>query len=255
MTTHEQAAQDLPLYALGTLADEDRRPIEEHLRECARCRFELHLLREDMSRLSLAGPELPITEEHEEPVVVRELAPMITLDAEQPGNAATRLYWLATIPVVLCLVLGAMVVQLRTQNIELNMAAATAKADLAAEHANSERARLADAILHDSATARFSSTSGTAEFQVMFDPSVHHAIAIASHLPRLKSPQLYQLWLIPVSGSNPVGAGSFVPDVNGNVYQLSQQLPADLQIAGFQITIEDRNNAIAPSGPAVYSGK
>ena len=252
MTTHEQAAQDLPLYALGTLEEEDRRPIEEHLRECARCRFELHMLREDMCRLSLAGPEIVAPEE---PVVVRELPPMITLDSEPTSSTAARVYWLATIPVVLCLVLGAMVVQLRTQNVELSLSSATAKSDLAAEHAKTERARITDSILRDSTTARFASNATSADFQVMFDPSLRQAVIIASHLPRLASPQVYQLWLVPASGSNLVPAGSFAPDANGNVYQLSQKLPADLQIAGFQITVESKNTPTAPSSQPLYSGK
>jgi len=251
MTTHEQVAQDLPLYALGTLADDERRSVEEHLHECARCRFELHLLHEDMGRLSLSGPEVGL-----ENLPLRELPPMITLDNAEPApRPAPRLYWLAAIPVILSIVLGAMLVQLRTQNMELNQAKATSQADLAAERNHSERSRLIESVLHDSATVHFANTASAAQIQVLFNPSVHHAIILANRLPRPNSPQVYQLWLLPVASAPLVAAGTFVPDAHGNVFLLSPLLPSDLQVAGFQITIEDQNNAISTSNPAVYSGK
>src|SRR3954447_12969322 len=135
MTLHEQVAQDLPLYALGTLTDDDRRSVEDHLRECSRCRFELHLLREDMGRLSLKGPELADFEEHH---VVRNLPPMITLDSQPAPLHPSRPYWLIAIPVVLCVVLGAMLTQLRSRNTELTQLNAVSQTELSAERSRSD---------------------------------------------------------------------------------------------------------------------
>jgi len=252
MTLHEQVAQDLPLYALGTLADDDRRSVEDHLRECSRCRFELHLLREDMNRLSLSGPELAVLEERH---IVRELPPMITLDSQPAPIHPSRLYWLVVIPVILCVVLGAMLVQLRTQNAELNQQNAVVQSELIAERTHSEHARMIDSILHDSSTTHFGVTSSAAQIQVMFHPSLRRAVAVASRLPRPEGSKVYQLWMLPVSGAQPVGAGTFVPDANGNVFLLSLQLPADVQFAGFEITAEEQGGATAPSGTPVYVGK
>ena len=252
MTLHEQVAQDLPLYALGTLTDDDRRCVEDHLRECSRCRFELHLLRQDMNRLSLSGPDLAGLDEHP---VVRELAPMITLDSQPSPVPASRLYWLTAIPVILCIVLGAMVTQLRTQNSELNQQNAVSQSELGSERSRSEHARMLDTILHDSTTTRFAVTSSAAQIQVMFHPALRRAVAIATRLPRPESSKVYQLWMLPVSGAPAISAGTFIPDANGNVYQMSQQLPADIQFAGFEITREDQGGSPAPTGNPVYSGK
>jgi anti-sigma-K factor RskA len=251
MTLHEQVAQDLPLYALGTLTDDDRRSVEEHLRECSRCRFELHLLREDMNRLSLNGPELADFEEHH---VVRNLAPMITLDSQPAPVHPSRLYWLIAIPIVLCVVLGAMLTQLRSQNMDLNQQNAVSQAELNSERARSDHARMVDFILRDSSTAHFG-VAGSPQIQVMFHPAQRRAIAISSHLPRPHSSKVYQLWMIPVSGAQPVSAGTFVPDANGNVFLLSAQLPADLQFDGFEITVEDQGGSPAPTGNPIYTGK
>jgi anti-sigma-K factor RskA len=253
MTLHEQVAQDLPLYALGTLTDDDRRSVEEHLRECSRCRFELHLLREDMNRLSLNGPELADFEEHH---VVRNLAPMITLDS-QPTTPVhpSRLYWLVAIPIVLCVVFGAMLTQLRSQNSELNQQNAVSLAELNSERARGDHARMVDSILHDSATAHFAVTGSPIQLQVMFHPAQRRAVAISSHMPRPQASKVYQLWMIPVSGSQAVSAGTFIPDANGNVFLLSPQLPADVQFAGFEITVEDQGGSPAPTGNPIYTGK
>ena len=253
MTLHEQVAQDLPLYALGTLTDDDRRSVEEHLRECSRCRFELHLLREDMNRLSLSGPELTVLEEERH--IIRELPPMITLDSHPAAVSPSRLYWLVAIPIILCVVFGAMLVQLRTQNIELNQQNAVSQSELNSERAHSEHARLIDSILHDSATAHFGATSSTAQIQVMAHPTLRRVVAIASRLPRPEGNKVYQLWMLPISGAQAVAAGTFLPDANGNVFSLSAQMPADVQFSGFEITAEDPGGATTPSGNPVYTGK
>src|SRR6266702_2921290 len=249
MTLHEQVVQDLPLYALGTLTDDDRRCVEEHLRECSRCRFELHLLREDMNRLSLTGPELTGLEEHH---VVRELPPMITLDSQPAPVPSSRLYWLAAIPVILCVVLGAMVTQLRTQNSELNQQNSASQADLSSERSRSDHARMLDTILHDSTTTHFTVTSSAAQIQVMFHPALRRALAIASRVPRPEISKVYQLWMRPVSGAPAISAGSFIPDANGNVYLLSPQLPADVQFSGFEITAENQGGSAVPTGNPLY---
>lgn len=248
MTTHEQVAQDLPLYALGTLTDDDRRCVEEHLHECARCRFELHLLREDMNRLSLQGPEIEL----EEPRATRDSAPMITLD--QPPPASNRVYWLASIPVILCIVLGAMVVQLRTQVMELTTQNASSQSELSTERAHNEHARLIDSIVHDSASQHLVSEPGSVQIQLLYNASLHRSLAIASHLPRPNSPLVYQLWLIPNGEGRPVAAGAFIPDAEGNAFILSGQLPRDLQVASFQITTE-APGAQSPTTLPTYSGK
>ncbi len=249
MTTHEQVAQDLPLYALGTLDDEDRRAVEDHLRECARCRFELHLLREDMSRLALRGPE-----SDEDSPTAGDSAPMITLDETEAPSSSSRLYWLAAVPVVLCMVLGAMVVQLRTQNMEMITQQSGAQSEITRERSLNEHARLVDTILHDSSSVHMASVGGAGEIQVLFNASLHRALLVGSHLPRPNSPLVYQLWLIPNEG-RPVNGGTFVPDASGGAFIVSPQLSHELQTASFEVTTETQPGAPAPTGLPVYTGK
>ena len=61
MSLHEEFADDLALYALGSLDGAERQTLEKHLKGCASCPRELELLRGDGSLLALttAGPKPP----------------------------------------------------------------------------------------------------------------------------------------------------------------------------------------------------
>src|SRR5664279_675961 len=62
MSVHEQFAEDLALYALGTLGADERQKLAKHLEVCPSCRRELELLNGDLSLMAFAaaGPKPPI---------------------------------------------------------------------------------------------------------------------------------------------------------------------------------------------------
>ena len=61
MSAHEQFAEDLALYALGSLEGNERCALETHLETCASCRRELEVIRGDLAvvAMSAAGPQPP----------------------------------------------------------------------------------------------------------------------------------------------------------------------------------------------------
>jgi anti-sigma factor RsiW len=61
MSAHEQFADDLALYALGSLSGAEQQALEQHLESCAACRRELESLRGDAALLALSatGPAAP----------------------------------------------------------------------------------------------------------------------------------------------------------------------------------------------------
>src|SRR5947207_14904916 len=61
MSVHSRFAEDLALYALGTLEGNEQVELEEHLKDCADCRHELEQLRGDAALLALSasGPAPP----------------------------------------------------------------------------------------------------------------------------------------------------------------------------------------------------
>ena len=61
MNVHSRFAEDLALYALGTLEGDEQVELEKHLKDCADCRHELEQLRGDAALLALSasGPAPP----------------------------------------------------------------------------------------------------------------------------------------------------------------------------------------------------
>jgi anti-sigma factor RsiW len=61
MSSHEQFADDLALYALDALEGQERANLEQHLATCAACKRELEQLRGDTALLALStlGPKPP----------------------------------------------------------------------------------------------------------------------------------------------------------------------------------------------------
>jgi len=61
MKDHTQFAEDLALYAMGTLEDQESSELEVHLGTCGECRRELEALRADVALLALSatGPQPP----------------------------------------------------------------------------------------------------------------------------------------------------------------------------------------------------
>ncbi len=56
MNEHDKFADDLALYAMGSLEGEERTALENHLATCAACRRELDALRGDMAMLAVSAP-------------------------------------------------------------------------------------------------------------------------------------------------------------------------------------------------------
>jgi len=79
-------------------------------------------------------------------------------------------------------------------------------------------------------------------------------IFLASNLPALPPGKIYELWLIPSTGS-PVAAGLFRPDSHGGAAVLNPPLPTRLEAKTFAVTLEPATGSHdAPRGPAVIVG-
>jgi anti-sigma-K factor RskA len=77
----------------------------------------------------------------------------------------------------------------------------------------------------------------------------------ASNLPQPPAGKAYELWVLPLSGSAPVPAGVFKPDLQGNAAVIFPQIPPNVQAGAFGVTIEDEAGATKPTLPIVLSGQ
>ena len=111
MSAHEQFADDLALYALGSLEGSERQALQVHLAQCAACRRELQQLCSDMGLLGLAtmGPVPPVTAR----------ARMLSSLANEPRVRTVRKrspsWWLLA-PMAAAIVLAAISIVLWRQN-------------------------------------------------------------------------------------------------------------------------------------------
>jgi Anti-sigma-K factor rskA len=91
--------------------------------------------------------------------------------------------------------------------------------------------------------------------RVTYVPEQGSLVMIASNLDPLESYKVYELWVIPADGRDPVAAGSFKPDTKGNASVILPDLPKGIDAKAFAVTIEDESSPkTTPTMPTVLAG-
>lgn len=249
---HDVHPEDLALYALGALDDQELVRIRKHLDTCAACRLELQKLNADAGAFALAAapssaPPLRVKER-----LMRE----ISRDVAPAPSPRVGKWSLAFRFVVAAILLAAVLLEwrdiasLRSQNADL-------KAQLQDEQKSSAQARaIAETIMAPDAM-RLTLIASDAKPQ----PSAHvvcstkraRVFLMASHLAPLGPGKMYELWLLPKSGA-PVPAGMFQSDADWNAQMLHSGLPSGMEAKGFAVTIEPEQGSLAPTGKPVLMG-
>lgn len=83
-----------------------------------------------------------------------------------------------------------------------------------------------------------------------YKPSAQQALFHAYGLPRAEPGTIYQLWYIP-DGGNPVSAGVFDVDLNGEATVQVEGVPAAERIALWAVTVEPEGGSPQPTGTMV----
>ena len=257
MKTHEQFAEDLPLYALEELTGSDRLELEQHLETCAACRREVQFLRSDLSlfALSAAGPRPPARSKDR---LMRAIA------AEPRGMSATApvqprrrgLAW-GLIPAVIALGLLVWAGTLLRQNEDLHHNLAS----LAALYSNTtaqlgqaqERLRLLSAPDAMQVSLSPASEPKKPHATAIYSPSQKRVMLVASNLAPAPAGKAYELWLIPMEGA-PMPAGMFKPDEKGNAVMMDHVMPEGVVAKAFAVTLEDAAGSDKPTSPILIVG-
>jgi hypothetical protein len=80
-----------------------------------------------------------------------------------------------------------------------------------------------------------------------------HLILLANNLAPLPPDKVYELWLIPSTGS-PIPAGLFQPDSRGTATVVNPPLPIGVEAKAFAITIEPTGGSPAPTSQPIMLG-
>jgi len=79
-------------------------------------------------------------------------------------------------------------------------------------------------------------------------------IFLASNMEPLQPNKVYELWLIPADGRNPIPAGTFHPDDRGNASVILPPLPRRIEAKAFGVTVEDEGGSQTPTLPIIMAG-
>ena len=89
---------------------------------------------------------------------------------------------------------------------------------------------------------------------VTYNPEKGTLIFLASNLDPLQALKTYELWVIPADGSAPVPAGTFHPDDQGNASVIMPDLPKGVAAKAFGVTVEPDGGSQTPTLPIIMSG-
>ena len=79
-------------------------------------------------------------------------------------------------------------------------------------------------------------------------------VFVASNLLPLPQYKTYELWVMPQTGQDAIPAGIFKPDEKGNANVVMPDVPKGVQAKGFAVTIEDDGGTKQPTMPIVLVG-
>ncbi len=261
MSVHEQFAEDLALYALGSLDGAERLALEEHLDGCASCRRELELLRGDLSLLALttAGPKPPARARKR---LMSAIANEPRLPAAAPAPERQRSWW----PALGWLAAAAMAllcIGLLRQNSTLQRDLASLRTrfqtQLNDQGSKLEQANEVVATLLDPDAKKIELVAAGNKPQprgkAIYQRRNRNLIFFASNLPPLPAEKIYELWLFPANGGAPIAAGLFKPDARGSATVVNPPLPEGVEAKNFAVTLEPESGSHeSPRGTPVIVG-
>lgn len=264
MSMHEQFAEDLALYALGTLSGDQRFALEKHLEMCPSCQHELEVMRGDLAlvALSTSGPKPPgRSRERLMAAIAKEPRLPVSPVAVQTQTPAIRrafswwgaLGWAAAAALVL------VTIGLLRQNSALERDLSSLKAQFGDQRSTLEQANDIVATLLDPEAKKIELVAAGNKPQprgkAIYQRRNRGLIFLASNLPALPREKIYELWLFPSDGGAPIAAGLFKPDVNGSATVVNPPLPEGVEAKNFVVTLEPESGSHeAPRGTPVIIG-
>ena len=262
MSVHEQFAEDLALYALGSLEGTERQALEKHLEGCASCRRELELVRGDLSLLALttAGPKPPARSRQRLMSAIGS-EPRQPVAATAPAGRRSRSWWpaLGWVAAALALVCIGLLRQNSTLQQDMASLRMQFQAQLNDQGSKLEQANEVVATLLDPDAKKIELVAAgnkpEPRGKAIYQRRTRNLIFLASNLPPLPAEKIYELWLFPANGSAPIAAGLFKPDARGSATVVNPPLPEGVEAKNFAVTLEPESGSHeSPRGTPVIVG-
>ena len=263
MSVHEQFADDLALYALGSLEGAERQALDKHLEECASCRRELELLRGDLSLIALttAGPKPPARARQRLMSAIAAEPRLATAAAR--SERLQRSWWTTfgslALRLAAMIALAVICIRLLRWNSTLQRDVVSLQAKLVEQSDKLEQANQTVATLLDPGTTKIELVAAGNKPQprgkAIYQSRTRNLIFFASNLPPLPADKIYELWLFPANGGAPIAAGLFKPDARGGATVVNPPLPQGVEAKNFAVTLEPESGSHeSPRGTPVIVG-
>lgn len=251
MTTHEDLEAIAALDAIGAATAEEAAALHAHLRDCADCRRARDDYAEAATLLARQlDPVIP-------PRDVRERI-VGTVNQDASANvveAAPRFnWWLATAATLFLALWGwrelsVHAAKSRIHDQEATIQQLTNQNDLLASQREKlaiEMAALAGADTRNIVlTGQAASPSASA--RVFVEPKARRAVVFFYNLPVNAEDKSYQLWIIRSDQPKPQSAGVFSVAKDGQATVKVENLPTDVPIKAFAVTLEPRGGVQQPT--------
>jgi len=264
--------EELELYALGGLPEEEAAALKSHLASCGECAMKLAESRGNAALLSFAAKQ-----EHPAGTIKAELMERIRANREReehyawplpanhqkdaktqgvtkPGDARLGGWWnWVVVPAALALALVSL--GLSWQNRRVSQALEKQRqATQALLHEREEAEKLIRILAAaDTVTVKLAAAGETAGSGVVKYNERMGAVVYSAQLPAAPAGKSYQMWLVPVTGS-PISGGVLEkgPRSVGAVWL--EEVPANTAAKAFAVTVEPAGGSQQPSGAKVLVG-
>jgi anti-sigma-K factor RskA len=255
--------EDLELYALGALSDQQAAEVCEHVSICSLCAPKLAESRGHAALLALG-----LDQEKPSPAAKEKLFARIA--AERAANPAVTPPSTGAIPVTkkpatswwnwvlvpATAALAILSVSLWRQNVQLYAELRNSQrvaADLEKERLHVQK--LINVLSSPrTITVKLAGTSdGTQNSGIVRYDSASGLLVYTADLPALPADKVYQMWLVPITGA-PLSAGTFLPPAPGQSHMFTAEISANAEPKAFAVTVEPAGGVPQPTGPKVLLG-
>lgn len=273
--------EELALYAMRFLSDQESAVIEEHLQLCVGCTDAVALLRGDLAAVAITAEmttpsanarQRLLTQVAREKRMVPFERPLHQ-DAGSPlvdhiegseafarNNSTARILpWLSGLSWAVAAGLTLVITNVVHERDNLRSAVALQAAQITTLSAAAEKERAIMGALTDPAAVRVTLVQAPSKAapvgRASYVAEKGALLFTASNLDPLEPFKTYELWIIPADGSSPVPAGTFAPDARGDATVIMPDIPKGVVAKAFGITIEAQGGSLKPTPPIVLSGE
>jgi len=276
--------EDLALFALQILPEDEVKAVVSHLEHCESCRTQVGMMQGDLVSYAMTA------EMHTPPAAVRErmlrriskekkfVPPPGANEPVMQSRKNNQLFDTTGEEIVVERRMGvagwagwaiaagvAVAVGLQFHQRQVLQGEVSDYQQKLAQSAASSRAQMTlDALtasgafevsLHQPVPAGTPPVPKKPEAHVAYDPDKGALVFVATNLDPLPPYKTYELWLLPTQeGAPPVPAGLFKPDGNSNASVVMPDIPKGVSAKGFGVTVEDDGGSKQPTSAIVLAG-